>query len=130
EGMWVYNNLPVDQLKKRYGFEPDDAWTQKLMKASVWLNVGGSGSFVSPHGLVLTNHHVASDALHKISEAGKNYHDNGFLASSREDEIPLKDLEIIQLVSIEDVTQRVKNAVRSDMDAAAAAAARRVIMAG
>jgi S1-C subfamily serine protease len=58
EGMWVFNNLPRQQLKQKYDFEPTDAWLENVMKSSVRFNSGGSGSFVSSTGLVLTNHHV------------------------------------------------------------------------
>src|SRR4051812_32129726 len=68
EGMWVYNNLPKKTLKDRYGFEPSDQWIDHMMKSSVRFP-NGSGSFVSSNGLVMTNHHVAANALAKISTA-------------------------------------------------------------
>jgi hypothetical protein len=124
EGMWVFNNLPTDYLKAQYGFEPDAEWADHLMKSCVRFNVGGSASFISSTGLVLTNHHVGRDTLHKLSTAEHNYERDGFLAKTLADEIKAPDLELNQLVSIEDVTHRVNSAVSEGMDAAAAGEAR------
>ena len=67
EGMWPFNQTPKEEVKKRYGFEISDAWLQRVRMASVRFDTGGSGSFVSPDGLVMTNHHVALDTLQKMS---------------------------------------------------------------
>ena len=129
EGMWLFNALPKSQLKSQYDFEPHPDWAQHVMLSSVRFNSGGSASFVSKNGLVLTNHHVAADTLHKLSTPEANYIDQGFLASSREQEIKAPDLELNQLVSIEDVTARVNAAVGDDLSAADAFKARRAAMA-
>ena len=63
EGMWLFNNLPVEHLKKKHGFEPTEKWLVNLQKASIRFNSGGSGSFVSPDGLCSTNPHGGADAL-------------------------------------------------------------------
>jgi S1-C subfamily serine protease len=65
EGMWTFNNPPRAEIKRRYGFDITDAWLKKVQLASVRFNSGGSGSFVSPDGLVMTNHHIAQDTLQK-----------------------------------------------------------------
>lgn len=124
EGMWVYNNLPKKALKDKYNFEPSDAWIEHMMKASVRFNSGGSGSFVSSNGLALTNHHVAANALAKISTAENNILQNGFLAKTQAEEIPTKDLELNQLISIEDVTEKINAAVVHAANPAEAAKAR------
>ncbi len=129
EGMWLFNDLPREQLQSKYGFEPREDWIEHVMLSSVRFNSGGSASFVSSHGLVLTNHHVASDTLQKISTAENNYLRDGYLARSLEAEVPAPDLELNQLVSIEDVTEQVNSAVDSSMSAADAFRARRAIMA-
>ena len=79
EGMWTFDNLPLEQLKERYGFEPTPEWIARVRTAAVRFNSGGSGSFVSAEGLVMTNHHVAGDTLQKISSAAKDYFKDGFL---------------------------------------------------
>jgi hypothetical protein len=110
EGMWTYDNPPLAILKQRYGFEPSPAWLEHLRLSSVRFNDSGSGSFVSSDGLVLTNFHVALGQLSKVSTAERDYVQGGFLAKSREDEIPCADLELNVLESMQDVTARVQSA--------------------
>jgi hypothetical protein len=129
EGMWTYNNLPVETLREKYGFEPSKEWTDHLMKSSVRFNSGGSGSFISKSGLVLTNHHVGADTLAKISTAEHDYYREGFLARTQAEEIKAPDLELNQLVSIEDVTDRVNEAVKPSMTSSEASLARRAAIA-
>ena len=104
EGMWLFNDLPTAYLKAEYGFEPTEDWARHVMLSSVRFNSGGSASFVSSNGLVLTNHHVASDTLQKLSTPDRNLIEDGFLAKSLDREIKAPDLELNQLVSMEDVT--------------------------
>ncbi len=129
EGMWLFNDLPKQYLQEKYGFTPTDEWAEHLMLSSVRFNTGGSASFVSSKGLVLTNHHVGAGTLQKLSDAENNYREDGFLAKTIADELKAPDLELNQLVSIEDVTDRVNAAVTTDMDAETAFAARRAVMA-
>jgi hypothetical protein len=128
EGMWLFNQPPRKLLKDKYGFEATPQWLEHLQKSAVRFNSGGSGSFVSAGGLVMTNHHVGADALQKISTAEKDYLKLGFLAKTQADEIKAVDLELNVLQSIEDVTQQVSAAVKPGMDAAAAERARRAAM--
>lgn len=125
EGMWPFNNVPKAKIKRRYGFDVTDAWLRKVQLASVRFNSGASGSFVSPDGLVLTNHHVASGAVQKLSTHGADYIKNGFYARTRAEELKAPDVELDVLRSIEDVTPRVNGAVKTDMTAAEASSARR-----
>lgn len=129
EGMWLFNGLPKAELEERYGFAPSDAWAEHVMCSSVRFNSGGSASFVSSTGLVLTNHHVGADTLHKLSTPERNVFADGFLARTPAEELRAPDLELNQLVSIEDVTDRVLAAVKDGMPAGEAMAARRAVMA-
>src|SRR5947208_12851637 len=115
EGMWLFNNPPLKQFKEKYQFEPTPQWLDHLQKSSVRFNSGGSGSFVSPNGLCITNHHVGLDTLQKISTEKNNYVRDGFYAKTQKDEVKAADLELNVLVSIEDVSDRVKSAVQSNM---------------
>ena len=129
EGMYLFNDLPLDQLKADHGFEPPEGWADRLRLSSVRFNSGGSGSFISSDGLVLTNHHVASDTLHKLSTPERNLIDHGFLASNKDEELKAPDLELNQLVSIEDVTDRVNEAVDNEASGEDAADQRRGVIA-
>jgi hypothetical protein len=129
EGMWTFDNLPLGQLKDRYGFEPSPDWLARVRSASVRFNSGGSGSLVSSDGLVMTNHHIAADTLQKISSSTKDYYKDGFLARTRDEEVKSPDLELNVLVDIKDVTELVSAGVDNNMDDAAAAKARRQAMA-
>jgi hypothetical protein len=129
EGMWLFNDLPRELLLEKYQFAPSEDWAQHIMLSSVRFSSGGSASFISSDGLVLTNHHVAADTLHKLSTPENNYTKNGFLAHALESELKAPDLELNQLVSIEDVTDRVNAAVAADMSPSAAKQARKAAMA-
>jgi hypothetical protein len=129
EGMWLYNDPPHQLLKEKYGFEPTDVWLEHMQKSSVRFNNGGSGSFVSADGLILSNHHVGADALQKFSDEQHNYLRDGFYARTRVEEKQCMDLELNVLMSIEDVTARVNAAVKDDMKPEEAFLARRAIMA-
>jgi len=130
EGMWTFDNPPLKLLKERYGFEPTRAWLDHVRLASARFNDGGSGSFVSPHGLVLTNHHVALGQLQKVSSPTKDYVTDGFYARTEVEELKCPDLEINVLVNMEDVTARVRGAVKPGMSDEAALKARKAEIAG
>src|SRR4029453_2275633 len=125
EGMWTFNNVPRAEIKKKYGFEITDEWLKKAQMASVRFNNGGSGSFVSPNGLVLTNYHIVEDIVGEVSTPEKDLAKEGFLARTRADEIKAPSLELNVLMSIEDVTSRVVGAVKAGSSDADAFAARR-----
>lgn len=124
EGMWTFDNPPLKLLKAKYNFTPTQAWLDHLRLSSVRLNDGGSGSFVSPNGLLLTNHHVARGQLQKNSTAEHDYLRDGFYAATLDGEMKSPDLEVNVLVGMEDVTARVQGAAKGIADEAKALKAR------
>jgi Peptidase S46 len=129
EGMWLFNAPPLKQFNEKYQFEPTPQWLEHLQKASVRFNSGGSGSFVSANGLVITNHHVGADTLQKMGDAQHNYLRDGFYARTQAEEIKSTDLELNILMSIEDVTARVSGAVKAGMTSDQASGARNAVIA-
>src|SRR5277367_4569253 len=120
EGMWTFDNPPVKLIQQRYGFTVTQQWLDHVRLSCVRLNDGGSGSFVSADGLLLTNHHVARGQLQKSSTAEHDYVHDGFYAPTYDQEMKSPDLEVNVLQSMEDVTARVQAAVKpgsSDDDA-------------
>src|SRR6202048_4341901 len=115
EGMWTFNNVPRAEIKKKYGFDVTDEWLKKVQLASVRFNNGGSGSFVSPNGLVLTNYHIVEDIVNEVSTPQKDLAKEGFVARTPAEEIKAPSLELNVLMSIEDITNRVNGVVKSGM---------------
>lgn len=115
EGMWTYDNPPKKEIQEKYGFALTEQWLDHVRLASVRFNDGGSGSFVSPRGLVLTNHHVAMGQIQKVSGNEKNYVNEGFYARTEAEEMKCPDLELNVLISMENVTPRVTDVVKKGM---------------
>src|SRR3954471_9831422 len=107
EGMWLFSDPPRELLKKNYDFDLTDSWLEHVQKSSVRFDSGGSGSFISEDGLIMSNHHVGADALQKLSDKEHDYLRYGFQARSLAEEKRCTDLELNVLMSIEDVTARV-----------------------
>lgn len=122
-GMWPYHNAPMDMLKRMHQFSPTQEWLDEVRLSSVRFPQG-SASFVSPNGLVLTNHHVGLDAIQKASSAANDYVKNGFMAKDMGQEIPCKGLELMVFMSFDDVTARVNGAAKPGTGATEQAAAR------
>src|SRR5215813_1592081 len=113
EGMWTFDNFPRAAVQKSYGFEPDQSWLDHVRLSSVRLGQGCSGSFVSPDGLVMTNHHCARRCIQDLSTAQQDLTAKGFYAATREQERTCPRMEINQLISIKDVTPRVQKAIEA-----------------
>jgi peptidase S46-like protein len=129
EGMWTFDNPPLKQLQEKYHFTPTQQWLDHVRLSCVRFNDGGSGSFVSPHGLVLTNHHVARGQLQKNSTAEHDYIRDGFYAATPEQEMKSPDLEVNVLLSMENVTERVRAAVKTAKTDQEEFAARKAVLA-
>jgi hypothetical protein len=123
--MWTFDNPPLKQLQDKYKFTPTPQWLDHVRLSSVRFNDGGSGSFVSANGLVITNHHVAFGQIQKLSTPQKNYVQDGFRARNQGEELKCPDLELNVLVSMENITARVQGAVKPGMTEKQALDARR-----
>lgn len=123
EGMWTYDNLPLKTLKEKYGFEPSAAWLKQVQSSSVRVSTGGSGSFVSSTGLIMTNHHVALELVNKLSTTNADFVKSGYLAKTGADELKCPDADVRVLMEIVDVTAEVE-AATAGKEAADAAKAR------
>ena len=121
--MWTFDNPPLEYFKQEYGLELSGQWFDLASKGSLRFSSNCSASFVSPHGLVMTNHHCARESISKVSKTGESLLDHGFYAEYLKDERKVEDLYVDQLVSIEDVTKRVRSSVpdyQNDEEEAAA----------
>ncbi len=110
EGMWTFDRPPLERMKKEIGWAPDATWLAHTMQSSARLALGCSGSFVSPNGLVLSNHHCAAHCVEQISNAKTNYMASGFLAQTAAEEQRCPAMEVNRLDSIIDVTESMHNA--------------------
>lgn len=119
EGMWLFNAFPGDKVKAKYGFQPSQEWLDHVRLSSARAP-NGSSSFVSPDGLIFTNHHIAQECIHDLSTGGKDYMKNGFYAPTRAEEPKCPGVEFVVLQGIEDVTAKVNAAAKPGMSAAAA----------
>ena len=129
EGLWPFNMVPKDYLKAKYGFDATAEWLTHLQLASVKPG-GASASFVSPDGLVLTNHHVGQGAIQNLSTKERDLMKTGFYAPTRAEELKCPGMEFLVLQGIEDVTAQVRAAEKPGMTAAEAGEARDKVIAG
>ena len=109
EGMWTFDNFPIQTVNQKYGTQIDQAWLDRVRNASVRIQ-GCSASFVSPEGLILTNWHCVVGCAQELSDAQKDYVKNGFTAGTREEEIKCPGQTAEVLTEITDVTDRVQAA--------------------
>ena len=111
EGMWTFDNFPKEDVAKKYNVQVTDQMLDKLQKAIVRLETGCTGSFVSPEGLILTNHHCVSSCLAENSTAQRDLLTTGFNSKSREQEIRCQGAQASVLVETENVTSKVASAL-------------------
>ncbi len=127
EGMWLFNAFPKDKVKAKYGFEVSQEWLDHVRLSSARAP-NGSSSFVSPDGLIFTNHHIAQGCIHDLSTGGKDYMKDGFYAPTRAEEPKCPGVEFVVLQGIEDVTAKVNAASKPGMSSADAGKAEREVM--
>jgi hypothetical protein len=127
EGMWLFNAFPGAKVKATYGFEPSQEWLDHVRLSSARAP-NGSSSFVSPDGLIFTNHHIAQECIHDLSTGGKDYMKTGFYAVARADEPKCPGVEFVVLTGIEDVTEKVNAVSKPGMSSADIGKAQREVM--
>lgn len=118
EGMWLLNDFPAERFAKAYGQPPSRQFLERARLASVRLAQGCSGSFVSPHGLVMTNHHCVAGCVKDLSSAENDLMAKGFYATAAKDEIKCPNLEANVLMDVKDVTERIREATKGKEGAA------------
>jgi len=123
EGMWTFDNLPIQKMKAKYGFAPDQVWLDHVRLSSVRFP-GGSGSFISKDGLVLTNHHVGHQWIQAVSDPQHDFVKDGFVAPDRSREIKVPGLALFTLMEMENITDRIDKVAQPGMDEQAAAQAK------
>ncbi len=110
--MWTFDNPPMAYFEEAYSFKPDSAWFEKARLGALRFSTFCSASFVSPRGLVMTNHHCARESVTEVSRDDEDLLNNGFYARSLDQERKVEDLYVEQLIAITDVTERVHAASR------------------
>jgi Peptidase S46 len=111
EGMWTFDNFPSKQVEAKYGFAPSQAWLDHVRESSLRIAAGCSASFISPQGLVMTNHHCVLDCVQQLSTEKHNFVENGFIAETPAEERACPAFELDQLMQIRDVTTEVQGAM-------------------
>ncbi|MCP4204462.1 MAG: S46 family peptidase [bacterium] len=126
EGMWTLDNFPNQAIKDKYGVEIDQDWLDRVRLATTRMG-GCTGSFVSPDGLILTNHHCARRCISQLSSAENDLEANGFLAETPEDEASCPADHMSVLVSSEEITARVAEAIEGKDDKEANEARKQIL---
>jgi hypothetical protein len=111
EGMWTFDNFPSRTVGTKYGFAPSAEWLNHVRLSSLRIAGGCSASFISPQGLVMTNHHCVVECLEQISTPQQNFAEIGYSAKTPAEERKCPDFELDQLVEIRDVTKEVQAAI-------------------
>ena len=121
--MWTFDAPPLDYWAKRYNFRPSTEWLDHARLSSVRIP-GCTASFVSPDGLIMSNHHCARGCADAVTRPGEDFLANGFYAATRAEERACPNFTVDQLAEITDVTAQVNGAVPAGATAVRASAAR------
>ncbi|MFT6333364.1 MAG: hypothetical protein ACJATI_000091 [Halioglobus sp.] len=111
--MWTFEDPPKEWFKEAYNFEPDDEWFDDVRKSSLKFATWCSASFVSPDGLIMTNHHCSRDVVGALRKEGENFDKQGFYANTLADERRAEGLFVEQLYQVVDITDMVKDKTSS-----------------
>ncbi len=111
--MWTFENAPKEYFKKEHGLELTDAWLDSVRLSYLKFGGGCSSSFVSPRGLIMTNHHCSRGFIAKISPPGEDWVKNGHIAKTLAEEVPLPGLACRQQVGMEDITERMNAGINA-----------------
>jgi len=110
--MWTFDAFPSAKVAASYGFSPSKAWLDHLRESTLRIAGGCSASFVSPHGLVMTNHHCGVNCVDQISTQQTNYVESSFYAKTDADEVPCPNFELDRLDAVDDVTAAITDATK------------------
>lgn len=105
--MWTFEYPPMDYFEETYSFRPTQEWFDHIRMSALRFANYCSASFVSADGLVMTNHHCGRQSVTQITGEGEDFHSNGFIANTLEEERPVPGLFVSQLVLIKDVTDEI-----------------------
>ena len=107
--MWTFEDAPFDYWKETYGFDASPEWVEASRMSALRFASWCSASFVSPNGLIMTNHHCSNGEMPKLMKEGEDFNKNGFYAETLEDERKDEGLFVEQLVKIADITKEVQS---------------------
>jgi hypothetical protein len=118
EGMWTFDNFPSGAVRQRYGADVTPAWLDHVRLSTIRLT-NCTASFVSPEGLILTNHHCVESCLAELSTKEKSLVELGFVAADRSAEERCAAQLADVLVGTENVTDAVSKAIAGLSDTSA-----------
>ncbi len=117
-GMWTFQQFPHALLKREHNADVSQAWLDRVRTSTIRL-ANCTASFVSPDGLILTNHHCSEACLDEHSSADKNLLTDGFLARTREQELKCSTQIADVLMQMQDITAQIEAATQGLDDKAA-----------
>lgn len=111
--MWTFENPPKSWFKEQYNMDVKDEWFDHVRKSALRFATWCSASFISPDGLIMTNHHCSRDVVTNLQKEGENFDKNGFYAATLADERKAEGLFVEQMILAEDITAFVKEKTKN-----------------